>query len=152
MRLSITAIFLLATLPRIDCHALDLDRLADSVGQVETGMRHDATGDFLRARGAYQMHRSSWEEASKRVEPSLANEGWFFGAVNPRVSKAYAKAYLTIISEKLTALYGREPTPSEMYAAYRKGYGWFSRAGGRLSKLSPSVLDSCRRVENLYRR
>ena len=150
--LTITATCLLTALTPSKSFGLDLDRLTEAVGQVETGMRHDAVGDYMSARGAWQMHQGAWKEASARVDKSIARESWFFGAVNPAVSRAYAKAYLSILADKLRTLYRRDPTPAEVYAAYRRGYGEFSRQGGDLSSLSRSVLDSCRRVENIYRK
>lgn len=127
---------------------MDLDKITDAVGNVESGMNYKAVGDsvFDRARGAWQMHQGAWIDAGNRL--GLNKSFWFYSS-DPNVSRAYAKAYLEIICERGRKAINRDLSPQEVYACYRKGFGWFRDHGFKLDDLTKSEMDSCNRVANL---
>jgi hypothetical protein len=126
--------------------SLDSEKLINSIGMVESGMNHRSIGDRSKARGAWQMHKGSWADAGKRLGLSYS---WAVYSHDKEISKKYAKAYLECIVSRLSPFLKREPTPQEVYAAWRMGAEGFLNSGG-YQNLGSRIKDSCERVNNLY--
>lgn len=100
-----------------------------ALAQVESAGGKYVVGDNGRALGAFQMHRASWKEVSEyRAKKGLRTWPYSY-ALHAEVGKAYARDYLTIQHKRLAQVFGRPPTPSELYAAYNLGFEGFKRAG-----------------------
>lgn len=127
--------------------ALDIDRLVDSIGQIESGMNHQAVGDGGAARGAWQLHKAAWADSGKRLGLKF---NWAY-AHDATIGRKYAKAYVEIVVESLKKRLGRDPVPQEVYAAWRLGIGGFFSRGG-YEGIPKSVKSSCERLANLYNR
>lgn len=125
--------------------ALDIDKLTDSIGMIESGMDHQAVGDNGAARGAWQLHKAAWADAGKRLGLKF---DWAY-AHDKGIGRRYAKAYVELTVERLEMRLGREPSPQEVYAAWRLGVGGFMKRGG-YARLPLFIKASCERLANLY--
>ena len=56
------------TLPEVDRAALAHHQLVVAVGNVESGMNHNALGDQRRARGAWQMWALAWIDGNGQLK------------------------------------------------------------------------------------
>lgn len=125
--------------------ALNVDKLVDSIGQIESGMDHQAVGDRGAARGAWQLHREAWIDAGKRLKLKFP---WPY-AHDASIGRKYARAYAELVIEQLQRKLERDPTVQEVYAAWRLGVGGFFKRGG-YAGVSKSIKASCERLANVY--
>lgn len=125
--------------------ALNIERLVDSIGEIESGMNHQAVGDNGSARGAWQLHKEAWIDAGKRLGLKFP---WPY-AHDGAIGRRYAKAYAELVIEQLQRKLERDPTPQEVYAAWRLGVSGFFKRGG-YSGVSKSIKASCDRLANVY--
>ena len=114
-------ISLLMVLPSMAYSNVDFYALATAVAIAESGNKPDAVGDAGKARGAYQMWRIAWDQASKvRKAGGLKTYPWAY-AHDAYVSRIYAIDYLRWCYGYLEAKTGRKPKYWEVYAAYARG-------------------------------
>jgi hypothetical protein len=117
--------------------------LVDAVGQVESGMNHQAVGRDGE-RGAWQMRLCAWIDAE-----TVLKERWHYSYAHDKgIARRHAEAYLTILTNGLRKHLRREPTVQEIYASYRLGLTGFKRFKN-YSKIPADIRDSCERVANL---
>tara|TARA_R100000808_G_scaffold6651_1_gene19585 strand:- start:2838 stop:3434 length:597 start_codon:yes stop_codon:yes gene_type:complete len=107
--------------------------LLDAIGRVESGLNHAAVGDGGAARGAWQMHRAAFEDASQ-WRKARGLEVWDYSKVHhPVVGRAYAYSYLAILDSRLKGVMGdREPTAADLYCAWNLGVRGYQRRGFNL--------------------
>jgi hypothetical protein len=126
------------------------DQFVTNVGIVESGMNIRAIGDRGRARGAWQMHRAAWNDASD-FQRRRGLPAWDFDlhSTSPIPARRYADVYLQIIRGRLQGYYHRKATYQEIYAAYNLGPTKFIRKyKGDLKRCPKKVQDAARRTSN----
>ena len=76
--------------------------LLDRIARVESGNRHHAIGDGGRARGAWQMHKSAWDDTSaRRRAAGLPTFPFASGSRDPATARAYAQNHLELLRTSL---------------------------------------------------
>lgn len=105
------------------CNRPEMDRIAI----VESQIKHDAIGDQGRAKGAWQMHKASWDEAAQRLPPPAVP--FEKGYRDPEISRRHAAAYVVILIERFReGTKGRSPDWFDIYAMWRHGaHGYSNR-------------------------
>lgn len=141
-----TVLVIAASVAKAD---LDIDRLVNAIGEVESGMDHSAVGDRARALGAWQMHSAAWADSNTwrkaRGLKTYTRSNWR----NPVVSRSMAKSYVEFIVARLSG-YGRPITPETVYLAYTVGVTAYLRDG--IEAASSAKVDASNRVGNIYRK
>lgn len=105
------------------------DAFVDHVAYIESNFDHTAVGDKGKARGAYQMHEESFQDACRWL--GYKNNKYEFwadvcedfesSAHHPILSRTVATAYLTMLEYRMKKD-GIKPTREKLYMAYNMGY------------------------------
>lgn len=133
-------ILLLTLISASICSASEIDwKFVTSVAVAESRMQNLAIGDNGASRGAWQMSERAWDQvsASRRKRGAEAYD-WSTYCSYEAIAREYATEYLRWIESRLIANMGRQPTRSEIYAAWNLGVTGFARVGYRLAAV-PSV-------------
>jgi hypothetical protein len=120
--------FLFLLVP-ITTFGVDYSSLATAVGVAESNSNTQAVGDSGKARGAYQMWRVAWEQASLVLRKDGSKTYPWAYAHDAYVSRQYAITYLRWCGSVLEARMGRKPVYWEVYAAYARGPQAFAEEG-----------------------
>lgn len=128
------------------------ERLLDAVCQVESAGGRYLYGDDGVSLGHFQMQKAAWADVSAwRERHELPTYNYQSNVLNPKISRIYAAGYLTIIHDRLQRLYDREPSASELYAAYNMGMSNFRKCKYDLANVNKVTLGKCRRIEAMLK-
>jgi len=102
------------------------EEFLDSIAMIESHFDFKAVGDKGKARGAYQMHKSAWDEA---VLWSMLDNGnhdikieWSEYATEPNISRIVCKLYFKLLEYRFKNKMNRLPTALELYVCYNRGF------------------------------
>jgi hypothetical protein len=128
------------------------ERFLDAVAVIESQGCDTALGDAGRARGRFQFHAAAWQSVSRaRERRGESVAPYTGGALNPTVSRAYAREYFQILESSLTVALGRNPTRSELYAAWNRGLARFRRDRFSIASSPLITRRACARIERICR-
>ena len=123
--------------------------MLNAVAMVESSNNPKAIGDSGNAMGMFQLHKPAWEQISKQRElAGLENWSWAY-ALDKDISSIYASAYMDWLSNSLKAKLKREPLNWEVYAAYNRGLGGFTKANYSFSRLPVHTQKACQKITSL---
>lgn len=114
-----------------------------SNGAFKVGDNGQSLGDFQLSEAAW-MDVNDWRKA-RRLKTYDYQENVFHAFIN----RVYASNYLTILHGELSKKLGREPTYSELYAAYNMGLSTFATCDYRLSRVNPVTRAKAQQIETL---
>lgn len=129
------------------------DPVLDAIAVVESGTNHAARGDrtragVWRARGAWQIHRGTWDDACRRLGIHPQNWPWATYAHNPQSARVVAAEILRWFRERLSAR-GVFPSPERLYACWRHGLAGFCRHSYRVDRCPKLTRERAWRVAEL---
>ena len=128
------------------------EQLLDAVCQLESGGGRYLYGDNGLSLGHFQIQKGAWSDVSVwRAKRNLAIYDYQKDVLNPKINRLYASDYLTIIYQRLEQKCGRQPLPSEIYAAYNMGLNNFRRCNYDLAQVNPITAGKCRQLEALLK-
>ena len=122
------------------CEASIVDqKFVTAVAVSESRMLNLAIGDNGESRGAWQMSERAWDQvsAARRLRGATAYD-WSTYCSYEAIARDYATEYLRWVESRLAHNMKRQPTRSEIYAAWNLGVTGFARLGYRLAAV-PSV-------------
>lgn len=141
-----TLAFLIFAASQVTAEVVDR-KFVDRVAVVESRFDHAAVGDGSRARGAWQMWASAWDQInSDRRKLGKFQYDWATYAHDPAVAREYATAYLIWTERSLARRLGRQPTASEIYAAWNLGIGGFAKRGFSLARVPSATRNAIARL------
>lgn len=122
------------------------EQFLDEVANIESNMDSAAVGDNGLARGAYQFHRSAWEQANAIA----GTEHDYSCAHNWFVARRMARAYLMWLEECMRDA-GYKPTKIRLYMAYNMGLSGslryaFDEKHPELPRSKRRILDRAQRM------
>lgn len=127
-------------------------RISDAIAFTESRGDYRAIGDAGQAYGAYQMHRSAWDDANAfRRTNNLSPFAWY----NKRykgAQDAMCRTFIELVKHRFRNKYNREPLPSEIYMAFTCGFEGASRVNFDVTKLSDVKQRGILRFMEAYRR
>ena len=138
------------TLPEVDRAALAHHQLVVAVGNVESGMNHNALGDQRRARGAWQMWALAWIDGNGQLKKEGRQTYPYGDFQNPKASYAVASAYLRACVGRLAGAGVTNPTPEQIYLCFAMGFKNFSACGFDPARCPEKKVDAAKRVRNLF--
>jgi hypothetical protein len=112
------------------------ENFLDAVAMIESGGNSKAVGDGGKATGAFQLHQAARIDARRY----LGRDG---------TDRELAKAYFQWLQVRFVKRYGKQPTHSELYQAYNRGFGNAARDGFDLSKAPVITQRACERLQGL---
>ena len=114
-----------------------------------SGIDHNAIGDNGKARGAWQMHFAAWWEASSWLKArGYKTAPWETGAHDPTLAHLHAKVYMSITHRRLAKRMGREPSASELYAAWNLGVTGFALREFEIPACPTATINGVKRLKN----
>lgn len=128
------------------------DDLVDKFAVIESNYNFNAVGDNGKALGAWQMHKSAFQESLNSIHRRTGSdwsEVWTWDKKTlsyPNISRFIAKEYMLILEKQMLKM-GYKPTPISLYMAWNMG---FSGAKSHDFKYDSYDLDS-KRVSILRR-
>lgn len=91
-------------------------------------------------RGAYQMTRRAWDDASDWYSHrGMEVTPWETGAHDPKIARAYAAIYLHGLAVRYIEQHGMAPSPQMLFALWNCGYSGCSKFGFNLDN-APSMV------------
>lgn len=127
-------------------------QLLDAVCQLESSGGRFLIGDAGLSLGHFQFQKAAWLDVSaRRKKKNLQTHNYNTHVLNPQINRAYAADYLAIIHERLKRQYGREPLPSEIYAAYNMGLTKFRKCNYDLARVNKITAGKCRQLEAMLK-
>lgn len=128
------------------------ERLLNAVCQVESSGGRYLYGDDGVSLGHFQMQKAAWADVSAwRKNRNLPAYNYRPHVLDPRISRIYAAGYLTIIHDRLQGHYKREPSASELYAAYNMGMSNFRKCDYALANVNKVTLGKCQKIEAMLK-
>lgn len=128
------------------------ERLLDAVCEVESSGGHYLYGDDGVSLGHFQMQKAAWADVSAwRKKRDLPTYAYQPNVLNPKISRIYAAGYLTMIHDRLERHYDREPSASELYAAYNMGMSNFRKCNYALGNVNKVTLGKCQKIEAMLK-
>ena len=122
---------------------------------IESNFDFEARGDNGAGLGAWQLHKSAWDDACEYAKhKDMSFYSWNHWdslkgdykrlAFDPDVSRIIARNYLRLLEERMTKN-GIKPTATKLYMAYNMGYSGaamydFSHTALGLDKKRRSIL------------
>jgi hypothetical protein len=114
--------------------------MLDAVRHVESTDGMLTVGDNGKSLGEYQMSEGAWLDVTTwRKARSLPTFDYEKEVWNRQISRSYARDYLRILHGQLRKCLHRQPTPSEVYAAYNRGLTSFARSHYKVRKADESA-------------
>lgn len=102
------------------------DRFLHVVRQIESSDGRFIYGDDGRSLGDFQIRRGAWQDVNQwRKSRGLKTYDYQKNVFNKSISQVYAADYIALLHHQLQTQFKREPTPSEIYAAYNMGLTTF---------------------------
>ncbi len=139
-----TALLLLAT----TCVTVALAGELAALAFVESSGKHAAVGDGGKARGAYQFHKGTWDEVSKRrAKAGLPTWDWQ-QATNAAAADDYATYALNDIRLALSKSLKRPVTPTDVYAVWNLGFRGYQRRGYDITQCPAITRRAAKKFED----
>lgn len=131
------------------------DDLIDKIAIIESNYNYEAKGDNGKALGAWQIHKSAWDDACDYAKFKDLNKwNWHFwdttkkdykeSAFSPEISRSVVRYYLMLLEARMING-NHKVTPTGLYMAYNMGYHGasvygFSHTAIFLDKKRKSIL------------
>lgn len=129
-----TAILMLITVTQIN--SPENIRISDAIAYTESRGDYRASGDNGLAYGAYQMHKTAWDDANVyRKANGLVTYAWY-NRKYKGAQDSMCRTFIELIKYRFNQIYLREPTPAEIYMAYTCGFHGAERLNFDVKKLS----------------
>jgi len=130
------------------------DSLLDAIRQVESSGGKFVYGDGGRSLGDFQMGRLAWTDVNRwRKARNLKQHNYITDVFKPAIAREYASNYLTILRAGLLKKLNREPTASELYAAYNLGLARFGKqCNYDIRRVNSTTARKCREIEAMISR
>lgn len=127
------------------------DKLLDAIRQVESSGGKFVVGDGGRSLGDFQMSRAAWTDVNKwRKARKLTVYTYRTDVYRPEISREYASNYLSLLRNSLLNKLRREPSASELYAAYNIGLQRFgSQSKYDIRRINSMTARKCREIETM---
>lgn len=122
------------------------EKFLDALALVESGNRTTAVGDGGKARGPFQLWRSAWSDADRKLK---LHKSYQLYSTDPAVSRLYARAYLTDLETRLAAALRCPPTTEQLYAAWNLGLTGFERRGLLISRCPLTTQRAAKKLKAL---
>jgi hypothetical protein len=121
-----------------------------AVCAVESSNGQFIYGDEGRSLGDFQLSESAWMDVNEwRKARKLKTYSYSAHVYNSFINRVYASNYMSILYGELTRKLKREPTPSELYAAYNMGLGMFAQCNYKLHRVNPVTRQKCRQINEM---
>ena len=130
------------------------DPLLDAIRQVESSGGKFVYGDEGRSLGDFQMGRLAWIDVNRwRKARNLKQHNYRTAVFQSEIAREYAANYLTILRDNLLKKLKREPSASELYAAYNIGLYRFGRqCNYDIRRINSTTARKCREIEGMIAR
>ncbi|MBA4146718.1 MAG: hypothetical protein H0X66_01285 [Verrucomicrobia bacterium] len=127
------------------------DKLLDAIRQVESSGGKFVYGDRGRSLGDFQMGRAAWTDVSQwRKARNLTLYNYRTDVFRSDIAREYASNYLSILRTGLLKKLQREPSASELYAAYNIGLTRFwEQSRYDIRRINSMTARKCREIETM---
>jgi len=123
------------------------ERFLSAVRYVESANGMFLFGDSGQSLGDFQISEAAWADVSSwRKERNLPCYNYNRCAFNSRINRAYAADYLSLLQGELKKKLNRNPSSSEIYAAYNMGIAQFAQCKYSLNQVNPVTLRKCQQI------
>ncbi|MFN7140552.1 MAG: transglycosylase SLT domain-containing protein [Limisphaerales bacterium] len=130
------------------------EELLDAIRQVESSGGKFVYGDNGRSLGEFQMTQAAWIDVNRwRKARGLTLHNYRDEVFRPQIARQYASNYISILRQGLLHKLKREPTASEIYAAYNIGLAKFgAQCGYDIRRVNATTARKCREIELMISR
>lgn len=126
------------------------EKFLQAVCMVESSNGQYLYGDEGRSLGHFQLSEGAWLDVNEwRKARSLKTYSYQSHVYNPYINRVYAGNYITLIHAQLSRKLRREPSHSEVYAAYNMGLACFAQCNYNLNRVNSLTLAKCRQINEL---
>lgn len=126
------------------------DDFLRAVRFVESSNGAFRIGDNGQSLGDFQLSEAAWLDVSEwRKARRLKTYDYEKNVFHSFINRVYASNYLTILHGELSRKLGREPSHSELYAAYNMGLSTFAGCNYSLSRVNPVTRAKARQISEM---
>lgn len=146
----LVVVSLLLAVGFVSCaHAATWDKYLDALALVESNNNPSSIGDNGKSRGAYQIQLAVWQDVNKSrgVRAQLPFET---GSRSPH-ARDFAFSHLTNLQSRLVTATGKQPTASDLYAAWNLGFTGFRRRDFLLSRCPITTQRAAAKLNQLMK-
>jgi len=131
------------------CRADGANNFLDAIERIESNGNPHAIGDKGKARGPFQFWAVAWSDVSRVRSKRGQSVAHYWCATNRVTARSYAMTYLGMLNTYLTTALKRQPTHTELYAAWNLGPSGFKRRGFSLSRCPASTQKAAARINSM---
>lgn len=130
------------------------EELLDAIRQIESSGGKFVYGDGGRSLGDFQMGRAAWTDVNQwRKARKLKLYNYRTDVFKKDIAREYASNYLSILATGLRKKLRREPSASELYAAYNIGLRKFwEKSRYDINRINSMTARKCREIEQMIAR
>lgn len=118
----------------------------DALAYVESGYDYNAVGDGGKALGAWQLHRTAWEDVRRKHPVVGQHRINAIGTRNARTQRFAAETYLAILRQRFASAGIENPCYRQLHAAWNMGFRGFRSIGFDASRAPTTTLRAQQRL------
>lgn len=125
------------------------DAFVEAIAQIESSGGRHLVGDGGRANGRWQMHAAAWQDTTAFRQRQRLPVWPYTHAHTAKIARLYARDYLKLLENQLTAALGRQVTAELVYAAYNVGFSRLQSRNFLIERTPASTQRACARLPRL---